>query len=151
MTRVPVSAAWPLDVAIAAAIEAEHARDGSALVALLDTPPVWSGLVPEGVALNVGRVVLSESSEGDGPGTWSRIGMTNTVGLDIWTADTSKKSALLISGVLRTLLHRQPLTLTGYGIMVGSYELLISMLDPSRAQYHAVARYTATSLNPAGA
>lgn len=151
MTRSAVSAAWPINVALATAIETETARDGSALGALLDTPPVYSGEVPQGVTLTLGRILLGASQENDGPGTFSKIGMTNAEAIEIYTADLSKRSALLIVTELRRLLHRAPLVIEGYGTVRGSFELMISMLDPSREQYHASARYTAYSLNPAGA
>lgn len=148
MTRAAVSAAWPISLALATAIETETARGGSNLSTLLDTPPVYSGDVPQGGDLAVGRIVLGASQENDGPGTFSKIGMTNAEAIEIYTADLSKRTALLIVAELRKLLHRAPLVLAGYGTVRGSFELIISMLDPSREQYHASARYTVYSLNP---
>jgi hypothetical protein len=148
--RTPLSAAWPLNVAIAAVIEAEVAREGSPLSALLDTPPVYSGIVdPPTTVLSVGRIVLAASQENDAAGTFSRLGMENIETIDIWTADTSKKTSLMIYGALKPLLHRVPLAVADYGTVRGSLELIVTMLDPSREQYHAQARYTAYSLNPA--
>lgn len=149
MTRPALSAAWPLNVGIASVIETEWARAGSALGALLDDPPVYSGEVPQGTPMATGRVVLSSSHESDAPGSFTRIGMTNVEGIEIWTTDLSKQSCLSIVGELRKLLHRVPLAVAGYGTVIGSLELVISMEDPSRQQYHASARYTAYSLNPA--
>lgn len=149
MTRPALSAAWPLNIAIASVIEAEFARPGSALGALLDNPPVYSGEAPQGTAMTVGRIVLSSSQESDAPGSFTRIGVTNIEGIEIWTTDLSKQSCLSIVAELRKLLHRVPLAVIGYGTVIGSFELVISMEDPSRQQYHGSARYTAYSLNPA--
>jgi hypothetical protein len=146
--RPALSAAWPLNVAIASVIETEWARAGSNLSTRLDDPPVYSGEVPQGAALTVGRIVLSGSQENDAPGTFTRIGMMSIEGIEIWTANTSKKTCLEIVAELRALLHRTPLVVAGYGTVIGSFELIISMEDPDRHVYHGSARYTAYSLNP---
>lgn len=154
MTVPPIlSAAWPLDVAIAAVIEAERARAGSLLETLLDTPAVYSGEARDagGLLLPIASayVVLGSSSENNAAGaTFRRPKASNTVTLDIWTADTSKRVGALVYGELRRLMHRQPLTLADYGTVVGSLELVVSMPDPHRTAYHVQARYTVLSFPP---
>lgn len=146
--RAATSAAWPLSLALATVIETEFARAGSTLGTLLDSPPVYSGDVPQGVPLTLARVILGASQENGAGGTFTRVASTNAESIEIYTADLSKRTALLIFGELRALVHRVPLALSGYGTVRGSLELIISMLDPSREQYHASARYIAYSLNP---
>ena len=149
MPRIPLSNAWPLNEALSDAITAELARSGSSLPALLDVPPIYSGVVdPPATLLSVGRIVFQASQENDDAGTFTRMGMRNIETVDLWTADTSKKTVLILHGLLRALLHRQPLVCAGYGTVRGNWELVITMLDPSREQYHGQCRYTAYSLNP---
>lgn len=154
MTTPKLSAAWVLDTAIAAAIEAEHARTGAALGALLNTPPVYSGEARAGdgspVVLAPAYVVLGGSSEGDAPGSaFRRRRRENTLTLDIWTADTSKRTAMLIYAEVARVLNGQAVALEGYGSVRLALELVVSMMDPGRAAYHAQCRVHVLSFPPA--
>lgn len=155
-THPTVSASWPLNVAIAAAIDAAVVAGVAALGApidvggprALDDPAIYSGQVPEGTAIVSAYIVLASSQQSTGRGTFRRRGLENVETIDVWTADLSKRTALAIGDALVTLLDGRDLTLDGYGRMRGRLELVITLADPSTRQYRAQYRYTAFSLSP---
>lgn len=160
-THPTVSAVWPLNRAIAAAIDAARAGgvpglgtpvDGGAVTAdnpiALDDPAVYSGQVPEKTPLLSAYVVLSGSQQTQGRGTFRRKALENVETIDVWTADQSKYTAAVIADALVRLLNGVPLVLAGYGTIRGRCEVVITLADPGTRQYRAQLRYTATSLSP---
>lgn len=161
-----VSAVWPLNVAIAAAIEAARAAEVENLGTpldlgddeadppteegpiALDSPAVYSGQVPQGTSIVSAYVVLSASQQSRGRGTFRRKALENVETLDVWTADQSKRTAGLIGDALIRLLDGVDLVLAGYGTVRGRCEMVITLADPSTQQYRSQLRYTAVSLSP---
>ncbi len=151
-----VSAIWPLNVAIAAAIEAARADDTSVLGSplddggpiVLDAPAVYSGQVPVGTPLTSAYIVLGMSQEVTSPGVFRRRGKANVETLDVWTSDRSKRTAVIVAGALLALLDGAALALEGYGTVRGRCETVLTIQDPSTRQYRAQLRYTAKSFNP---
>lgn len=164
-THPTVSAVWPLNVALSAAIAAAiddevpylgTGIDGQPVAddnpRALDDPPVYSGQVPENTAIVSAYIVLSNSAQNTGRGTFRRRGNENVETIDVWTADQSKRTALLIAGALVALLDGRDLALEGYGtVRGGRCEVVITLADPSTRQYRAQLRYTAMSLSPESA
>lgn len=147
------SAVWALDVAIAAVIDAEHARTGAALGALLNTPAVYSGeaRAPDGglIPLEPAYIVLGASQERDTVGSaFRKPRRENLLSLDIWTADTSKATGMRIYQELARLLNAQTLALANYGTVRLGLELVLSLPDPSRAAYHVTCRVRVLSFPP---
>lgn len=153
------SAIWPLNVAIAAAIETARADEVDGLGTpldvggpiALDDPPVYSGQVPEGVAMVSAYVVLASSAETKGRGTFRRRGLENVETIDVWTSDQSKRTATIIAGALEKLLNGVDLELAGYGTVRGDCETVLTVADPGTRNYRAQLRYTARHLSPAPA
>lgn len=155
-THPTVSASWPLNVAIAAAIEQARTDEVPDLGTpidedgpiVLDDPPVYSGQVPEGVELVSAYIVLAASAELTGRGTFRRRGNENVETIDVWTSDQSKRTALLVAGALKKLFDGRDLVVEGYGTVRGRIETPVTLADPSTRQYRAQLRYTAVSLSP---
>lgn len=157
-----VSAVWPLNVAIAAAIDAAIVAGVDALGTgidggivgpnnprALDDPPVYSGQVPENVEIVSAYIVLASSAQMKGRGTFRRRGLENVETVDVWTADQSKYTAGRIADALVRLLNGVPLALAGYGSVRGDCEIVLTVADPSTRNYRAQLRYTARSISPA--
>lgn len=157
-----VSAVWPLNVAIAAAIDAAIADEvtdlGTAIGGgavgpdaprALDDPAVYSGQVPEGTGMVSAYIVLASSAQVKGRGTFRRRGLENVETIDVWTADLSKYTAGRIADALVRLLNGVPLELVGYGTVRGDCEIVLTVADPTTRNYRAQLRYTARSLSPA--
>jgi hypothetical protein len=145
-TNPAQSFAWPLDKAIAAAIEGDTGIGGLRDPAgpLLGNPPVWSNVAGPGAALDY--IVLGDSTETESPATpFGGHARDNGVTLHAWTRDTSKRSALRILARLVVLLHRRPLDLVDDAgaplrTVVGDFEIVTVIPDPSGDVSHGVGR-----------
>jgi hypothetical protein len=134
-----VSAAWPIDVAVAAAFIA----DGT-LAALLAGDRVYSLVAPKDSAFDY--LVL-----GDGPEeqfrTFGRQGHTNDLAVHIWSQGRAKQGVLTIYDSIERILDRHTLALTNpQNTMVRMATRLQAVLvEPDGVTFHGVARVSVLS------
>lgn len=133
------TAAWPVQVAVASALEAD-----APLVALLGSwggsPAIYSGQAPEGAPFD--RVILGEPAERDFDALMRR-GNEGTLLLDVYTLSPANAAALAIYGRLVAALDAVPLALTGHALLTGRVSLVTAFGDPDSGGRHLVARYRA--------
>ena len=132
-----VSAVWPIQVAIVAALRTHALFVGPPAVGVYDTA------APEGTAGNY--VVVGDASEG-GFGTLSQRGSTITLTLHIWTVGLSKRVNMDIYSAIRQKLDSQTVTLTGHKVVIGSTRLVTTLRDPDEKYMHGVVAYTVLTL-----
>lgn len=126
------TAAWPIDVAVAAAIEAD-----AAIMALL-AGGVHSIVAPEGTRLDY--VTLGSTSEGDFD-AFGAEGNDGVLTVHVWTAVMGKGPALAIYGHLQRVLNNVPLVLDGQRHLDGTLSLLDVRPDVDNRSMHLIARY----------
>jgi hypothetical protein len=134
-----VSAAWAIDVAVAAALTG----DGT-LAAKLAGDKLYSLVAPKDSPFDY--LVL-----GDGPEsqfrTFGRQGHANDLAIHIWSQGQQKKGVLDIYADIERVLDRQKLALTGGNTMVQMATRLQAVLaDPDGITFHGVARAEVLSL-----
>lgn len=132
------TAAWPIQVAVHAALVAD-----SALVALLGTDPggfpaVYNGVATEDAPLD--RVVIGEPTEGDFDALMRR-GNAGTLTLDVYTASPANAAALAIYARIVAALDSTALTVSGHTLLSGRVSLVTAFGDPPSGGRHLVARY----------
>lgn len=131
-----MSAAWPLDVAVAAALLAD-----ATLAARLAGDKLYSGVAPKNADFDY--LVL-----GDGPEeqfrTFGRQGHSNDLAVHIWSRGQAKKGVLLIYKDIERVLDRQKLPLNADGsvhtmVQMGT-RLQTVVPDLDGVTFHGVAR-----------
>ena len=131
---------WPLNVAIVAAIEGDTLTSG-----LLAMPGVYNTIVPPNSALPY--VVLGFSTE-LADNLFGAYGTTAGVQVDIWgrnAAELGNREVLVIYDALYRLLHEQPLTVTGFRMVIGTLSLIALTPDQDGLTVRAISRYQVTS------
>lgn len=138
----PVSALWPIDLALAAAIQA----DGPTM-ALLAGQGVYSIRAPAGAVMDY--VVIGDSEEADTFRALMRQGSNAVLTLDVWSGMTESRAGVLaIYNALRKLLHTTALPVdpsSGVTFCRGSLELVTVLADRDSAATHGILRYTVLS------
>lgn len=139
------SAAWPLVVALVAAIDAD-AMLGAAIVAFRPAgatagPRVYNGLVsplPDGSPRPKPYITIGDVSEEDAHVFGQRGALTPITG-HIW-ADRPDH-ALLLFNHLKRLLNLKPLAVDGVGFLRGTIRLIGTVRDPGGATVHSPFEY----------
>jgi hypothetical protein len=133
-----VSAAWAIDVAIAAALNG----DGT-LAAKLAGDKVYSLVAPKDSPFDY--LVL-----GDGPETqfrtFGRQGHANDLAIHIWSQGQAKKGVLDIYADIERILDRHTLALTANTMVRMATRLQTVLADPDGMTFHGVARAEVLSL-----
>lgn len=133
-----MSAAWPLDVAVAAAFNAD-----ATLAAKLAGDKVYSLVAEKDSPFDY--IVL-----GDGPEaqfrTFGRQGHANDLAIHIWSQGQAKKGVLDIYGDIERILDRQRLVLTGHTAVRMATRLQAVLVDPDGVTFHGIARAEVLSL-----
>lgn len=134
MTIDRTSAAWPLVVAIAAAL-----NDDSGVVNIAGADCVFADRVPSGQELPY--ITLGTQSEQPSAvfGTWGHSG---AITLDIWAE--FRETAVKLFQASAAALDGRRLTLTGHTHVTGLVTMAAVMRDPSGIA-HLVARYESHS------
>lgn len=135
-----MSAAWPIDVAIAAALNA----DGT-LAAKLAGDKVYSLVAPKDSVFPY--LVLGDGPE-DQFRTFGRQGHANDLAIHIWSQTDQKKGVLTIYDDLERILDRQKLALANpANTMVRmATKLQTILVEPDGITFHGVARVEVLSL-----
>jgi len=131
---------WPVNIALVTAIEAN-----GPLTALLATPGVFNTIVPPNSALPY--CVLSFATE-LADNVHGQYGTTASQQIDIWgrnATELGSSQVLTIWGALYALLHEQPLTVTGFRVVIGTLSLIALTPDQDGETIHAISRYQVTS------
>jgi hypothetical protein len=130
--------AWPLDVAVSAAILADVP-----LAALLGGEKVYSGTAP--VNADFDYIVLGTTGE-DGYDVFHTSGSQATLQLDLWCAGNDKRAVQQMWTELRRVLHYVRLTVTGFGICYGPASLITVAGDGTGEYTHGVVHYSPMAL-----
>lgn len=133
-----MSAAWPLDVAVAAALTG----DGT-LAALLAGDKLYSLVAPKDSPFDY--LVLGDGPE-DQFRTFGRQGHANDLALHIWSRTDQKKGVLVIYDHIERILDRKIIALTGNTMVRMATRLQTILADPDGITVHGVARVTVLSL-----
>lgn len=127
-----MSAAWPIDVAVAAALTGD-----ALLAARLVGDKLYSGVAPKDALFDY--LVLGDGSE-DQFRTFGRQGHTNDLAIHIWSRGLQKQGVLLIYDDIERVLDRQILSLTGNTMVQLATRLQAVLADPDGITFHGVAR-----------
>lgn len=138
-----VSQLGPVGIAVVSAIEGS-----SALGAILAGNKVYDGQAPQGSPfpyITLGTSLESANNVFAGYGT----DLSQTI--DIWTRKTTTTSGTIqelggrqmkaIYGALYSLLHEQPLTVSGFRVCIGTLQWWALIDDPDGITMHGIARY----------
>lgn len=132
------SAAWPLQVALVDALNA----DAGYQAAVGGAERTFSGRAPQNTA---GRYVVVGDT-GERPlGAWSVDMMDGEVLLHIWTPQMNNLAPLEVWAAIERVLNGQRLVVAGHVQVRGHVELISLFQDPGGAKMHGVARYTVTT------
>jgi hypothetical protein len=141
-----VSQTWPLKEAIVSAVEAS-----ASLQALLAPPGIYSLEPSEGTPYPYITFGLTTETDDD---MFNADGTLASVQLDVWTLlesplddgsfEVSSRLAEQIYGELRQLLHKRPLAVAGFRMVMGTITLVATLLDPDGEHVHAIVRYDVT-------
>lgn len=138
------SAAWPIDVALEAALGAD-----AALIALLnpgggDAVKVYNGKAPQ--ETGEPYLVLGDTAE-DRANTFGRAGNSGEQTIDIWCpAGEGFRRVKQIYGEMKRILDGKRLVLDGHTMVLGALRLVTILNDPSGSA-HGVAFYSARTQN----
>lgn len=143
----PVTAAWPLQVALAAALEGD-AQLQAALGGTPADPRVDSGRRPEeATGAPPAPPFLVLGSSGEAPrgafGPTARRLHDQSVTIDVY--GRTKPDALALYGHLVRVLDDAPLACAGHRAVRGAVRLVLDVPEPDGQAHHAVVRYTATT------
>ncbi|MGI8765701.1 MAG: DUF3168 domain-containing protein [Gemmatimonadaceae bacterium] len=132
--RDPRSFAWPVEVALAAAIETD-----ATLATLLAGGKVYSLVAPPKSPFDY--ITLGDMSE-SASSHFNRFGTSSVETIHIWSRKPGKSGVLAIYMALYVLLHGRALPLAGTASMLRGTLILATVLaDPDGLTAHGVARY----------
>ena len=141
MTAVRTSPAWPLQVALVAALAAD-----AGIVALLDHARglrIFDGLAPGGTPLPY--VTIGDGTEGRAD-TFGRPGAAGRLRLHVWAPGPGRAAAVAIDTEIRRVLDGVRVAVTGHTMVRGVLTLTASFVDPDGATHHRVLDYETTTL-----
>lgn len=133
--RDPRSFVWPVEVALAAAIESDPT-----LATLLAGAKVYSLVAPPKSPFDY--ITLGDVSE-SAKSRFNSFGTSAVETMHLWSRKPGKSGVLAIYGALYTLLHGRALSLSGSASMLrGTMTLATVLGDPDGITAHGVVRYS---------
>ena len=133
-----MSAAWPIDKALSAALLAD-----GALSAKLAGDKLYSLVAPKNSAFDY--LVLGDSPE-VGFRTFGRAGHDTELAIHIWSRGQQRKGVLSIYGDIERVLDNKRLTLDGHTMGLMRTRLQSVLTDPDGITCHGVVRARVVSL-----
>jgi hypothetical protein len=137
MTVTRKSALWPTIQAMVDAV-----AGASSLASLLSGDKVYNTTAPSDATLDY--ITLSNPAENDDT-VFGAPGTSGVIQIDIWSDNDGKLGngkALRIYDALYGLLHKQPLSVTGFRHVLGTLALVTVLPDEDGLTTHGIANYT---------
>lgn len=133
-----MSAAWPIDVAVAAAITGDVT-----LAALLAGDKVYSLVAKKNAPFDY--IVLGDSPESQFR-TFGRGGHANSLTVHLWSQKTQKKGPLTMYDNIERIFDNKPLVISGHTRVSTSTRLITVLADPDGVTFHGVASIDVLSM-----
>lgn len=138
MPYTGTAAAWPIQKAVAAAINAD-----AAIAARLGGDKVYSGSVPAGTAFDY--ITMLGPSESD-YALFARGGSSCVLTLGLYCKEKGQRKTAELYGELHRVLHNATLVLDGHAQAIASLQLIDIQPDPDGSYQHGVVRVNITAL-----
>lgn len=142
-----VTATWPLDVALAGAVENDQALRAILADSELGSAGIYSGRAPSDSKMPY--IVIGSPAE-DPKNLFARKGNDIRQALHVWSEKEGHEEVKLIYRHLVRLLTGVPLTLEGHQLLRGAMRLVIILNDPGPPPAtHLVAEYQVITIEAA--
>jgi len=126
--------AWPLDVAIAAALLAD-----ATIASLLGGDKVYSGTAPTGATFDY--IVIGGTNETSTYYFNHGAGAEGALMLHLWCASADNKSTKVLFGEMKRVLDMATLAVAGFGTCFGTLTFVDVSPDPAGTYMHGIVRF----------